>query len=609
MNYSRQTKGLICLLWLAVLGVLGLGSSERLWSQEISNHLVVLYTHDLHSNLESYAVPSSGQTAEIAGGYARIATAIKAEQEGNAGNVLVLDAGDFSMGALFHVLRSQYAPELVTMGTMGFDAVTFGNHDFEYGYDSLADTLLAAKAHSDGKLPSIVASNTVIPHDLPELEHFRRAYAAYPVLPYTIVERAGLQIGIFGLMGRDAAVYCPQAYPVEFSDYREAARNTVAQLRKEGAQMVICLSHCGTWQDKSLSEDEMLADNVPGIDLIISGHTHTCLNAYLQVGNTAIVSCGAYGRYLGRVELVSKPQDGFKVSDYRLLPVTQALAPDPRVDKLIAFYAQKAEHEYLAKFNYRFQQTLAYNPFNLGYPDWNKGERAKCEVSGLGPLITDAFIYAVKKAEGKNYREITFAVEPYGQIRTPLAKGNLTVNDAFRVLSLGVGPDKLPGYSLVTFYLTGADIRQLLEIETTLGPVNDNARLQVSGIKFSYDFNDLPFSRIQQAEILKPNGSTAPLEDEKLYRICTNWNMYLMADYLKKKTGGLVDLSPRNEKGEVIQDLLYTRVLLDPQTGTELKEWCALALYLQSFAPKAKGGLPVIPERYRKPQDPIREIR
>ena len=98
--------------------------------------------------------------------------------------------------------------------------------------------------------------------------------------------------------------------------------------------MVICLSHSGTWLDKNISEDEILAKSVPGIDLIISGHTHSVLNQYIRAGNTYIVSCGAYGRYLGSLTLARNPDRTFRALDYRLMPVTSALPQDPEISGL-----------------------------------------------------------------------------------------------------------------------------------------------------------------------------------------------------------------------------------------------------------------------------------
>ena len=162
----------------------------------------MLFTHDMHSNLDEYATPSDNDGVVITGGYARLSTAIQNERKGKEGDTLVVDAGDFSTGMLFHTIRSAYALELVAMGMMDYDATTFGNHEFEFGPGPLAQCLLAAKRHSKGGLPAIIASNTVVDSQAPELAAFRKVYTAYPVVPYKIIERAGLKIGLFWFDGK-----------------------------------------------------------------------------------------------------------------------------------------------------------------------------------------------------------------------------------------------------------------------------------------------------------------------------------------------------------------------------------------------------------------------
>ncbi len=559
--------------------------------------LTILFTHDLHSNLEEYPMPWQDKVI-IAGGYARLSTAIQRERWGREKNTLVLDAGDFSMGTLLHTVRSRFSPELIAMGAMGFDATTFGNHDFEFGLDQLADALLAAKRLAKTKLPVIVASNLVVDKRIPSLKYFYSAYAKYPVLPYLIIQRAGMRIGIFGLMGKDAASFIPEATPVRFSNRFRAAYKTVLLLRREKkVDMVICLSHCGTWQDRAISEDEILARRVPGIDVIISGHTHTVLKPYIKVRNTYIVSSGAYGRYLGRLEVIKKDQRGFRVLDYRIIPVNSDMPSDQRITGLIRPLRQEVDKEYLARFGYHYGQALAQSDFSLVDFNWQEKKREKIVNSGLGDLVTDAFIYAVRKTEGADYRDISLAVEGFGQIRSSLARGNITVNDAFRVLGLGRGLDDLSGYALVTFWLTGSEIKKILEIETTLAVSKTDRHLQISGMRFTYDPKAPAFKRVQKVEVEMPDGKLQALEDERLYRVCTNWKTLAMSPVIKLISLGKISFVPKDEFGNPIRDINSTRILIDRNSGRELKEWLALAMYLESF-PRL-NGLPQIPAQYR----------
>jgi len=572
----------------------------------LDRNLIILFTHDLHSNLEEYAMPSADGGTVIAGGYARLASAIQKERRGRERDVLLVDGGDFSMGTLFHTIRSSRSPELIAMGMMGYDATTFGNHEFEFGPGPLAHTLLTAKRLRKGKRPVIVASNTVAdPHDR-SLAAFRLAWKTYPVKPYHVIRRAGLKIGLFGLMGKDAALYSPEAAPVTFADCVEAARKTVAILRqKERVDMVIALSHSGTWADKSISEDELLAAAVPGIDVIISGHTHTVLNASIRVGNTWIVSAGCYARYLGRLEMAKTADGKFQAAGYRLIPVTSALPEDSRISQFIESCRKEITKRYLSAFNYRYGQPLARIDFPLADPDWDKGyDRDKFLSSGLGDLVGDAFRHAVQQVEGRQDAAVSLVIEGFGQIRVPLARGPLSVNDAFRLMALGLGPDGRAGMPLVTFWLSGSEIRNMLELETTLAPAKYDFRLQITGLRFSYDPKAAPFARVRTVEMERPEGGWQPLENNRMYRVCTNWKTLTMRDNLKALSGGKLAFTPQDEKGTPVADLLQTRVFADSRRSIEMKEWSAVALYLQSLPRAGEGELPVVPEKYRRPSTP-----
>ena len=121
-----------------------------------------------------------------------------------------MDAGDFAMGTLFQTIYATDAPGLRIMGQMGYDATTFGNHEFDFRASGLAGNLRAAKDSGD-EIPNIVASNTSFPTDdegnIPaDLQALKEAMEDYGVQDYDYRERKGVRIGIFGLMGEDAAV-------------------------------------------------------------------------------------------------------------------------------------------------------------------------------------------------------------------------------------------------------------------------------------------------------------------------------------------------------------------------------------------------------------------
>ena len=228
-----------------------------------SKKLMILFTHDMHSYFLPHRIltPEGKQLQQ--GGYARLAYLINEERIKYQNKTLRLDAGDFSMGTLFHTSYLKEASELRLMGKMGYDVVTFGNHDFDFHADGLAKMLQVAQAESK-QLPALVAANVVFSKNDPGDAALKQEFKNYPVNEYTVLERNGIRIGIFGIMGDDAAADTPFAKPVSFADPIRTAKRIVDILQdKEKVDMIICLSHSGTSPVKSKSEDEILARKVP----------------------------------------------------------------------------------------------------------------------------------------------------------------------------------------------------------------------------------------------------------------------------------------------------------------------------------------------------------
>ncbi|MFZ4440957.1 MAG: metallophosphoesterase, partial [Syntrophales bacterium] len=198
--------------------------------------LTILFTHDLHSHFLPDRIPphpnppppgGRGLSSHATqGGYARLARLIGQEREKAPGRSLLVDAGDIAMGTLFHTEFREEALELRLMGEMGYDAATLGNHDYEFLPSGLAAMLRSARLRN-GPLPLLVASNVVFTKDDPRDAQLKAAFTEYPVTPYAILKRNGIRIGLFGIMGRDAADDTPFAAPVTFGDIVERSKAVV----------------------------------------------------------------------------------------------------------------------------------------------------------------------------------------------------------------------------------------------------------------------------------------------------------------------------------------------------------------------------------------------
>ena len=222
--------------------------------------------------------------------------------------------------------------------------------------------------------------------------------------------------------------------------------------------MIVCLSHSGTSEDKKASEDELLAKEVPEIDVIISGHTHTTLKEPIIHGDTVIASAGSYGRNLGELNLIPGENGRWKLADYRLNAMDESVAQDEEIEGYLSGYRSMINEEYLSHFGYTMEQVLAENDISFTQIE-DFGDELREDT--LGSLIADSYVYAAKNAEGEDYVPVDLAVVASGVVRDSFQKGEITVSDAFNVSALGIGPDRITGYPLVGVYLTGEELRRL----------------------------------------------------------------------------------------------------------------------------------------------------
>ncbi len=298
--------------------------------------ITILFTHDLHSHF----LPQESMDGSESGGYARLKTVIDRERELHPGAILV-DGGDFSIGSLIQALYTTDAPELRTMGAMGYDAVTIGNHEFDHKGTGFASMLNAAVDSGDA-LPYMLEANYFPAPDNPDRREILDAMDRYGVRETLILERGGVRFGIFGLNGVDSDDCAPTSGFV-LEDAAEHAKKCVEELKEQGAEVIVCLSHSGTDPDPKKSEDLKLAQAVEGIDVIVSGHTHSILEEPIREGNTLIVSCGPYCSNLGCLVLRRGVDGRLEIADYHLTPIDETLPADPEIAPLVGRWKEKVD--------------------------------------------------------------------------------------------------------------------------------------------------------------------------------------------------------------------------------------------------------------------------
>lgn len=543
----KNTLSRLAALALSCLLVLPSVLPARAASEEKT--LTVLFTHDTHDHFYPDA-------ADI-GGYTRLATALKTARENATSPVVTLDAGDFSMGSLFQTVYATDAPELRALGAMGYDVTTFGNHEFDYRPQGLADMLTAAKESGD-VLPQIVQANYRTAKDS-SAQVAVEAMNDYPVTDYTIIERDGLKIAVFGVMGVDSDECAPMS-GMELEPVADAAKRVLAEIEKEDPDFVICLSHTGTEDGKG--EDYEFAKAVDGIDLIISGHTHSTLTTPIEVNDTLIVSCGPYTKNLGSITLSS--EGGYTA--YSLTPLDSSIPADAEMEALAESFKVKVDENYLSQFGLTYDAVIT-----SATADFTKGE--------TGNLIGEAYISVIQELEGEDYVPISFAVAPDGVIRDRIRAGDVTASQAFDILSLGSGADGSPGYPLISVYLTGKDLKNAFEVDASVSLIMSAATLYGAGSYWSYNPNRMFLDRVTECGLTDESGVLTEIDDDALYRVVADLYSGQMLNTVKSKSFGILSVTPRDENGEPVEDF-ETRILHDAE-GRELKAWQAFATYLK----------------------------
>lgn len=567
--------------------------------QSTGRKMDILFLHDTHSHLDSFLTMENGEVATV-GGFARIKTLIREAKTENP-DTLILDAGDFSMGTLVQTIYDSEAAELRMLGALECDVTTLGNHEFDYRSAGLAGALNAAVSSGDS-VPAMVLCNidweTMEAEGLTEEQQLLKdAFDNYGMKNYIVLDKGDVRIAVFGIFGVDSLA-CAPTCALKFRDASEAAAETVAEIKaNEDVDMVICVSHSGTNEDEKKSEDEILAKNVPEIDLIISGHTHTVLWEPIQQGDTYIVSCGEYGKNLGSLSMTQKENGRWVMESYELLPITPAIPSHQPTQEKIDGLLENVDSTYLSSFGYTRTQVLAQN--NVEFATSADLYETHTEHN-LGNILSDAFLYAVSNANTGDNNPVDFSVVPSGCVRDTLPTGSITVEDVFNAYSLGIGSDGIPGYPLISVYLTGEEIKAVVEIDASVSDLMPSARLYISGINYSFNPHRIILNKTTDCYIPGPDGSRKEIENDKLYRVVCDLYSGQMLGAVTDISFGLLSIRPKFADGTPIENIEDAIIHSE---GQEIKAWAAIAAYLESFADTDGDGISDIPASYSEFQE------
>ena len=585
-----------------------------------SYSLTILHTNDLHSHLQGHYpeadyTPATLKDDSTMGGFARIAGAIKTYKTAAAAanrDVLLLDGGDFMMGTLFELGATEAAAELKLMQAVGYDAAAMGNHELDWTPKGLAGILHAATTGMNPIGFPILASNVKFDPNSPDdntLEMFQSA----GVLPRKFIKTlpGGLKVGFFGLLGAQAQLFSPTAKPLTFDTIEVASKAMVTELRTmDNVDLVIALSHSGIGSNGQ-GEDLELAKKVPGIDIIISGHTHQKLERPVIQGKTIIVTAGSYGEYLGRLELEVVKQGGVvtgvNAGDYKLLPIDDQIEGDAAVQANISTVIAGLDAK-LSPLSYR--TNVAETAADLDLVPFAE--------SGLGDLVADAMLAAGQALEPDPTDPPVIAVEVNGQIRAPLRKGStgkIWLADLFQVTPLGIGPDGVPGAPLVTYYMHGKDLRSGLEIAAGADLLGDDVyTMQLAGMEADYDMKQPLFQRVTALRLVNKDHSTTPidrLDTTKCYKLVTTLQLAGLFDLVGGLTNGLLNVQGKEKDCKTPVNVFARLVDSNPvMPGVqETKQFQALLGYVLKLPDTDANQIPNIPLSYATAAGRIKQTK
>ena len=466
-------------------------------AKPLDGKTVILHSNDVHGAIDLYAAMA----------------AMKADYEAQGAEVILADAGDYSQGTVY-VSVNKGADAVTMMNAAGYDVATLGNHEFDYGYAQLVENMKAAKFRvlcadvlgADGK--TIFDANTVI-------------------------EKGGVKIGFFGLETPEAQT---KANPkliqglkflagADGKELYDCAAAQVADLKKQGADIIVCLAHLGVDDSSKPYTSYDLAKNVQGIDFIIDGHSHSVMTKGLN--GEPIQSTGTAFANIGVIVIDNATK---KIESNKLEKIWHKETVDKKDvtvydykgrDKTVAAAAKAIMEPIDKAYGEKFAVSeVALNGTKA--PDGNRDSE-----TNLGDLITDAMLWKVlKDTELTVPAENVVALTNGGGIRASIGVGDVTKKNINTVLPFG--------NTLAVVYVKGAELLEALEASTFCTPKSLGGFPQVAGMQFKvttyekYDANAEPYpgstyygpKTINRVSIGSINGKD--FDPEATYAVVTN---------------------------------------------------------------------------------------
>jgi 5'-nucleotidase len=525
---------------LLAASIIALSSGSALADYELN----ILHINDLHSRIESINKFDSTCSAEeegkgeCFGGVARLKTAIDTQRQALTGkNVLLLNAGDNFQGSLFYTTYKG-AVEAEFLNLMKFDAMTVGNHEFDDSEDGLATFL--DKVQFPVVTANVAASASSKIGDR--------------IKPFIVLDQGGQKIGIVGAVANDTAELSSPGPNVLIGDDVADITAAIGELKKQGVNKIIALTHVGYPRDLAAIA------KIPDVDVVVGGHTNTFLSNTSDkaegpyptlVDNPGgykvpVVQAAAYSKYLGNLKVVFDDAGVVKESSGEPVLIDGSIKPDEAVLARIKELGGPIEE--------LKNKIVAESAAPID------GSREVCRAAecAMGNLVADAILDRTKS------QGMTIAITNGGGLRASIDGGPVSMGEVLSVLPFQ--------NTVATFQLKGSDL--VAALENGLGQIEEGAGRfpQVSGMKYSFDKSKPASSRVVSVEV-KEGEAFVPLDPAKTYGIVSNNYMRAGGDgysVFAKAGQNAYDFGPNLEL--VVADYLAAHRPYQPYTDGRITE-------------------------------------
>ncbi|MGE7622645.1 bifunctional metallophosphatase/5'-nucleotidase [Viridibacillus sp. NPDC096237] len=458
-----------------------------------------MHTNDTHAHLDNIA---------------KRTTAIK-NVRAKKPNSLLLDAGDVFSGTLYFN-EFQGKADLEFMNLLGYDAMTFGNHEFDLGsssegHQALADFIKGAKF-------PFISANVDFSADKRFTGLFTDLISSKPekgkIYNGIIKEINGEKVGIFGLTTEETKdISSPGS--IVFENYIKKAEKAVKAFEGQGVNKIIALTHIGYDDNAAIDNDLTLAAAVEGIDVIVGGHSHTQLDKPVIINKdsnnkakdpTIIVQAYQYSDFLGNVDVEFDVKGKVTKANGELIKLS-GLVDDPKAADILKRYSDQIKEVSSKPIGANAISELI-NPRTTD--PGNDGTSVRNSETALGNIITDGML-----AKAKTYNDkVIMALQNGGGIRSGINAGEITVGEVITVLPFG--------NTLATMTLTGAELKQAFEISFKEFPKENGGFLHVSGAKVEFDSLEPAGKRVVSIKYKDTNRTYVDIKDKENYTVATN---------------------------------------------------------------------------------------